>query len=72
MVNSRAALEAVTLQQLLEFAAEPMRHGEVQRAKVFVEWHIGQILQSAGVGHRRGVLGHGVLSGNETHLHCRY
>ena len=67
VVNSRAALEAVTLQQLLEFAAEPVRHREVQRAEVLVEWHIGQILQSAGVGHRRGVLGRGVLGG-ETRL----
>ena len=56
VVDSRASLEAVTLEQLLELAAESVRHCKVQWSEVLVEWHIGQILQSAEAEQRRNLL----------------
>ena len=46
VVNARRTLEALRLEELLQLAAEAVRHGEVQRAEVLVERHIGQILRS--------------------------
>ena len=46
VVNARRTLEALRLEELLQLAAEAVRHRKVQRAEVLVERHIGQILRS--------------------------
>ena len=44
VIDACLPLEAVGLEEFLELAAEPVRHSEVQRAKVLVERHVSQIL----------------------------
>ena len=46
VVNACLPLEAVTLEELLQLAAETMGHGEVQRTEVLVEGHVSQILKT--------------------------
>lgn len=44
VVDPRRALEALTFQQLLQLAAESVRHCKIQRAEVFIERHVSEIL----------------------------
>lgn len=72
VVNARRPLKALRLEQLLQLAAEAVRHGEVQRAEILVERHIGQILRSQKVASVRHAKLHTQIDYSKMHLHYRY
>ena len=44
VVDPCRTLEALTFQKLLQLAAEPVSHRKIQRAEVFIERHVSEIL----------------------------
>ena len=69
VVYARRPLKALRLEQLLQLAAEAVRHGEVQRAEILVERHIGQILRSQKVASVRDAK---LQTQRETNQKCTY
>ena len=46
VIDSGGALEAVRLEQLLEFTTESVRHGKVQGTEILIKRHVSQILRN--------------------------
>ena len=74
MIHNRLALVVWRLQQLVEFAAVAVDHGEVEGAEVLVEGHVGEVRVNVeeesilDVGGRLGVGDPVEFAGNYFHL----